>query len=86
VNSRRTDGDARIPREPGIRLDFEFDREDAMLELAVALASSGFRVNGSALGIIVLIVLAGVSFWFVRRRSSRADRDEREPPRDRDDR
>jgi membrane protein implicated in regulation of membrane protease activity len=62
--------------------------EAPVLQLTVPLATTGYHPGGSAWGLIVLLVLAGVAYWFVRRRRVRQERDQQErdrQQRDRDD-
>jgi LPXTG-motif cell wall-anchored protein len=54
-----------------------------MLELIAPLATTGFHIGSSPWGLIFLIALAGLGYWFVRRRRDRHSRD-RDRDRDRD--
>jgi LPXTG-motif cell wall-anchored protein len=62
--------------------------EAPMLQLIVPLATTGFHIGGSPWGLILLIALAGLGYWFVRRRRDRHARDQeqdRDQNRDRHD-
>jgi LPXTG-motif cell wall-anchored protein len=57
-----------------------------MLQLIAPLATTGFHIGSSPWGLIFLIALAGLGYWFVRRRRDRQGRDhDRGRDRGRDD-
>jgi hypothetical protein len=57
-----------------------------VLQLIAPLATPGFHIGGSPWGLIFLIALAGLGYWFVRRRRDRHGRDHgRDQDRDRHD-
>jgi len=57
-----------------------------MLHSIAPLATTGFHIGGSPWGLILLIALAGLGYWFVRRRRDRHGRDHgQDQDRDRHD-
>ena len=47
-----------------------------MLQLIAPLATTGFHIGSSPWGLIFLIAVAGLGYWFVRRRRDRHYRDQ----------